>query len=176
MSRHAPTRVREKGKKVTDIIQSKPFWKGVQNVLNVVEPLVRVLRAVDGERRSEMDYLYEAMDRANELIQMNNKTTYIKWWEIIDRRWENTLHHDRHAAGHFFNPQYMYRTDGRNENYDNASEVLIGAKNVSLMMCLCFRSLKLPQPLNAKRRQWVQEEGARNMALGLQTWRQSRKI
>ncbi|MQL69462.1 hypothetical protein Taro_001766 [Colocasia esculenta] len=24
----------------------------------------------------------------------------------------------------------MYRTDGRNENYDNASEVLIGAKNV----------------------------------------------
>ncbi|MQM13453.1 hypothetical protein Taro_046375 [Colocasia esculenta] len=86
MSRHAPTRVREKGKKVTNIIQSKPFWKGVQNVLNVVEPLVRVLRAVDEERRSEM--------------------------------------------GHFFNPQYMYRTDGRNENYDNASEVLIGEKNI----------------------------------------------
>ncbi|MQL91190.1 hypothetical protein Taro_023797 [Colocasia esculenta] len=118
------------GKKVTDIIQSKPFWKGVQNVLNVVEPLVRVLRAVDGERRSEMGYLYEAMDRAKELIQMNNKTTYAKWWEIVDRRWEHTLHHDLHAAGHFFNPQYMYRTDGRRENYDNSSEVLIGAKNV----------------------------------------------
>ncbi|MQM02055.1 hypothetical protein Taro_034814 [Colocasia esculenta] len=130
MSRHAPTRVREKGKKVTDIIQSKPFWKGVQNVLNVVETLVRVLRAVDGERRSEIGYLYEAMDRAKKFIQMNNKTTYAKWWEIIDRRWEHTLHHDLHAAGHFFNPQYMYRTDGRNENYDNASEVLIGAKNV----------------------------------------------
>ncbi|MQL86777.1 hypothetical protein Taro_019318, partial [Colocasia esculenta] len=130
MSRHAPTRVRENGKKVTDIIQSKPFWKGVQNVLNVVEPLVRVLRAVDGERRSEMGYLYEAMDRAKELIQMNNKTMYAKWWEIVDRRWEHTLHHDLHAAGHFFNPQYMYRTDGRRENYDNSSEVLIGAKNV----------------------------------------------
>ncbi|MQL71229.1 hypothetical protein Taro_003547, partial [Colocasia esculenta] len=130
MSRHAPTRMREKGKKVTDIIQSKPFWKGVQNVLNVVEPLVRVLRAVDGERRSEMGYLYEAMDRAKELIQMNNKTTYAKWWEIVDRRWEHTLHHDLHAAGHFFNPQYMYRTDERRENYDNSSEVLIGAKNV----------------------------------------------
>ncbi|MQM10696.1 hypothetical protein Taro_043593, partial [Colocasia esculenta] len=77
-----------------------------------------------------MGYLYEAMDRAKELIQMNNKTTYAKWWEIIDRRWEHTLHHDLHATGHFFNPQYMYRTDGRNENYDNASEVLIGAKNV----------------------------------------------
>ncbi|MQL74012.1 hypothetical protein Taro_006371, partial [Colocasia esculenta] len=61
---------------------------------------------------------------------MNNKTTYAKWWEIVDRRWEHTLHHDLHAAGHFFNPQYMYRTDGRRENYDNSSEVLIGAKNV----------------------------------------------
>ncbi|MQL88250.1 hypothetical protein Taro_020800 [Colocasia esculenta] len=77
-----------------------------------------------------MGYLYEAMDRAKELIQMNNKTTYAKWWEIIDRRWEHTLHHDLHTAGHLFNPQYMYRTAGRNENYDNASEVLIGAKNV----------------------------------------------
>ncbi|MQL71698.1 hypothetical protein Taro_004020 [Colocasia esculenta] len=77
-----------------------------------------------------MGYLYEAMNRAKELIQMNNKTTYAKWWEIIDRRWEHTLHHGLHAARHFFNPEYMYRTDGRNENYDNASEVLIGAKNV----------------------------------------------
>ncbi|MQL88423.1 hypothetical protein Taro_020982 [Colocasia esculenta] len=94
------------------------------------EPLARVLRAVDGEKRSEMGYLYEAIDRANELIQMNNKTTYAKWLEIIDRRWEHTLHHDLHATWHFFNPQYMYRTDGRNENYDNASEVLIGVKNV----------------------------------------------
>ncbi|MQM13671.1 hypothetical protein Taro_046599 [Colocasia esculenta] len=68
MSRHAPTRVREKGKKVTDIIQSKPFWKGVQNVLNVIELFVRVLRAVDGERRSKMGYLYETMDREKELI------------------------------------------------------------------------------------------------------------
>ncbi|MQM07151.1 hypothetical protein Taro_039988 [Colocasia esculenta] len=70
------------------------------------------------------------MDRAKELIQMNNKTTYAKWWEIIDQQWVHTLHHDLHAAGHFFNPQYMYRTDGRNEKYDNTSEVLIGAKNI----------------------------------------------
>ncbi|MQL69249.1 hypothetical protein Taro_001530 [Colocasia esculenta] len=37
---------------------------------------------------------------------------------------------DEDEEGHFFNPQYMYRTDGRRENYDNSSEVLIGAKNV----------------------------------------------
>ncbi|MQL93475.1 hypothetical protein Taro_026120 [Colocasia esculenta] len=67
------------------------------------EPLVRVSKVVDGERRYEMGYLYEAIDRAKELIQMNNKMAYAKWWEIIDRRWEHTLHHDLHATGHFFN-------------------------------------------------------------------------
>ncbi|MQM10150.1 hypothetical protein Taro_043039 [Colocasia esculenta] len=46
-----------------------------------------------------MGYLYKAMDRAKELIQMNNKTTYAKWWEIIDRQWEHRLHHDFHVAG-----------------------------------------------------------------------------
>ncbi|MQL88638.1 hypothetical protein Taro_021199 [Colocasia esculenta] len=106
-------------------------------------------------------------------------------------------------------------TDGRNENYDNTSEVLIGAKNIikrildnedrAIIACKQMHDYRLqlyhfgtstaqraaqilspgelddvsllpefetPQPLNAKRRQWVQEEGARNMALALQTWRQ----
>ncbi|XXG68540.1 hypothetical protein AAC387_Pa06g1603 [Persea americana] len=35
--------------------------------------------------------------------------------EIIDKRWENQLHHDLHAAGYFFNPQYRY-----NENVDRS--------------------------------------------------------
>ncbi|MQL88428.1 hypothetical protein Taro_020979 [Colocasia esculenta] len=104
MSQHAPKQVRETGKKVAEHIQSKSIWKGVQGVLNVIESLVRILRAVDGERRSDMGYLYEAMDQAKELIQMNNKMTYAKWWDIIDRRCEHTLHYNFHTAGHFFNP------------------------------------------------------------------------
>ncbi|MQL92268.1 hypothetical protein Taro_024891 [Colocasia esculenta] len=134
-------------------------------------------------------------------------------------RGRQTIDLDDDDEGHFFNPQYMYRTDGRNENYDNASEVLIGAKNVikrmldnedrAIIACKPMHDYRLqlyhfctsttqratqilspgelddvpllpefetPPPLNAKRRQWVQEEGARNMALALQTWRQSRKI
>ncbi|MQL76162.1 hypothetical protein Taro_052702 [Colocasia esculenta] len=58
----------------------------------------------------------------------------------------------------------------------SSTRMIVHGLKVSLMMCLCFRSSKLPQPLNAKRRQWVQEEGARNMALALQTWTRSRKI
>ncbi|MQL78580.1 hypothetical protein Taro_010998, partial [Colocasia esculenta] len=109
--------------------EKQPSISAAFKNLKICKEKIGRATAVDGERRSEMGYLYEAMDRAKELIQMNNKTTYAKWWEIVDRRWEHTLHHDLHAAGHFFNPQYMYRTDGRRENYDNSSEVLIGAKN-----------------------------------------------
>ncbi|MQM15495.1 hypothetical protein Taro_048443 [Colocasia esculenta] len=58
----------------------------------------------------------------------------------------------------------------------SSTRMIVHGLKVSLMMCLCFRSLKLPQPLNAKRGQWVQEEGARNTALALQIWRQSRKM
>ncbi|MQM07628.1 hypothetical protein Taro_040471 [Colocasia esculenta] len=50
--------------------------------------------------------------------------------EIHLLREGQTIDLDGDEEGHFFNPQYIYKTDGRNENYDNASEVLIRAKNV----------------------------------------------
>ena len=44
------------------------FWAGVQEVCTVTEPLVKVLRLVDGDKPA-MGYLYEAMDRAKEFIR-----------------------------------------------------------------------------------------------------------
>jgi hypothetical protein len=43
------------------------FWSGVGEVCTISEPLVKVLRLVDGEKPA-MGYLYEAMDRAKEVI------------------------------------------------------------------------------------------------------------
>jgi hypothetical protein len=43
------------------------FWSGVREVCTISEPLVKVLRLVDGEKPA-MGYLYEAMDRAKETI------------------------------------------------------------------------------------------------------------
>nr|POE92471.1 hypothetical protein CFP56_51021 [Quercus suber] len=55
-------------KEVTNIIQSTEFWSEGHEVLLVLEPLVRVLRLVDGDG-STAGYLYEAMERAKEAIQ-----------------------------------------------------------------------------------------------------------
>eukprot|EP00253_Pinus_taeda_P033830 PITA_33830 len=44
------------------------FWAGVEEVCAISEPLVKVLRLVDGEKPA-MGYLYEAMDKAKEAIR-----------------------------------------------------------------------------------------------------------
>lgn len=57
--------------------------------VQVSEPLVKVLRIVDGDI-NPMGFLYEAMDRAKEAIQHlygSNETKYRPVWNIIDRRW-----------------------------------------------------------------------------------------
>eukprot|EP00253_Pinus_taeda_P027205 PITA_27205 len=44
------------------------FWAGVEEVCAISEPLVKVLRLVDGDKPA-MVYLYEAMDRAKKAIR-----------------------------------------------------------------------------------------------------------
>ena len=59
---------REDGKTITKLVYTDAFWEGMEEVCSISEPLVRVLRLVDGDKPA-MGYLYEAMDRAKEAIQ-----------------------------------------------------------------------------------------------------------
>eukprot|EP00253_Pinus_taeda_P010395 PITA_10395 len=90
------------------------FWVGVEEVCAISEPLVRVLRLVDGDKPT-MGYLYEAMDRAKEAIcayyvdkgdEGLEKQQVI--WRVIDQRWNNTFHRPIHAAGIYLNPAFLY--------------------------------------------------------------------
>ncbi|XP_031280219.1 uncharacterized protein LOC116138665 [Pistacia vera] len=68
-STHATT---VKGKKVVDIILSDTrFWKSIQFALKCVDPLVEVLRLVDGDAKPAIGYIYEAMRRAKNQIAKN---------------------------------------------------------------------------------------------------------
>ncbi|MQL95585.1 hypothetical protein Taro_028250 [Colocasia esculenta] len=77
---------------------------------------------VDGD---DMGYLYEAMDRVKENLWERNHKAYRKWWTIIDKRWEMTLHHNLHATGYFFNPRFQYK-----DNVHNDGEVMRDTMNV----------------------------------------------
>ena len=81
----------------------------------VTEPLVKVLRLVDGEKPA-MGYLYEAMDRAKEAIRSyyddkgdDGFQKQLLLWGVIDERWNNTLHCAIHAAGIYPSLAFSYQ-------------------------------------------------------------------
>ncbi|RVX07563.1 hypothetical protein CK203_025156 [Vitis vinifera] len=64
--------------------------------------LVHVLRLVDGEKKAPMGYIYEAMNRAKDIIVRSfngNEEKYEEIFKIIDKKWEIQLHRPLHAAG-----------------------------------------------------------------------------
>ncbi|MQL89735.1 hypothetical protein Taro_022319 [Colocasia esculenta] len=95
----APTRNKDVALQVQDMISNARFWEKISYYLKVIEPLVLILRMVDGDDKNDMGYLYEAMDKTKENLREKNPKAYRKWWAIIDKRWEMTLHHDLHVAG-----------------------------------------------------------------------------
>eukprot|EP00253_Pinus_taeda_P032362 PITA_32362 len=83
-------------------------------VCTITEPLVKVLRLIDGEKPT-MGYLYEAMDRAKESIRAyyddkrdEGFQRQLLLWGVIDERWNNTLHRPIHAARIYLNPAFSY--------------------------------------------------------------------
>ncbi|XP_031258298.1 uncharacterized protein LOC116116350 [Pistacia vera] len=108
-STHATT---VKGKKVVDIILSDTrFWKSIQFALKCVDPLVEVLRLVDGDVKPAIRYIYEAMRRAKNQIAKNFNNVehrYREIWKIIDTHWDFQLHKPFHATAYYLNPKYHY--------------------------------------------------------------------
>lgn len=90
------------------------FWKSAHEVVSVSEPLVKLLRVVDGDMPA-MGYIYEGMERTKMAIKVFYKGCEEKCMailEIIERRWNMQLHSHLHPAAAFLNPSISY-----NPNY-----------------------------------------------------------
>jgi hypothetical protein len=79
------------------IVMSKEFWNKATEILKVFEPIVKVLKLVDGDVKPTMGFLYEAMDRAKQAIEKNCRY-HAFYNSIIDKRW-TFMHSDLHSAG-----------------------------------------------------------------------------
>jgi hypothetical protein len=55
-----------KGKKFVESVLNSLFWEECAIIVRMSEPLVRVLRLVDGDDRPPMRYLYDAIHHAKE--------------------------------------------------------------------------------------------------------------
>ncbi|RWR86265.1 LOW QUALITY PROTEIN: hypothetical protein CKAN_01515500 [Cinnamomum micranthum f. kanehirae] len=96
------------GIEFTEIILNSTFWKDVEHILKVSEAFVFYL--ADSEGKPAMGYVYEAMDRAKEVIQ---------------KRLENQLHSALHAAAYYLNPTFFF-----SPTFSKHSEVVRGLNNV----------------------------------------------
>ncbi|RVW25959.1 hypothetical protein CK203_098049 [Vitis vinifera] len=74
--------------KVSNLILSDRFWKKAGEVQTIMEPLVKLLKLVDQDKKPTLSIIYEAMDRAKLTIKAPVKQ-WEKYWEVIDRRWED---------------------------------------------------------------------------------------
>ncbi|KAL0408401.1 UNVERIFIED_CONTAM: hypothetical protein Sradi_1774500 [Sesamum radiatum] len=80
-------------------ILTERFWKRARECCAVMEPLVRVLKAVDQDKKPTLCIIYEAMDRAKMAIKASVRK-WEKYWEIIDDRWYRQLYRQLHRHLH----------------------------------------------------------------------------
>lgn len=95
------------------LLELERFWKSAQEAVSISEPLVKVLRIVDGDMPA-MGYIYEGIERAKLTIKAyyhNIEDKYMPIWEIINRRWNMLLHSPLHAAAAFLNPSVFYNAN-----------------------------------------------------------------
>ncbi|KAF9624321.1 hypothetical protein IFM89_009229 [Coptis chinensis] len=88
-------------------VAQEHFWNEVNYVIQILEPLYRCLRLLDGDKKPTMSYVQQAFE-----IIMREKVSKIfgSGWvlDIIDKRWTKQLLHVLHTAAMYLNPKYQY--------------------------------------------------------------------
>ncbi|KAI3939177.1 hypothetical protein MKX01_002045, partial [Papaver californicum] len=94
--------------------------------LKSVIPLVKVLRLVDGDDKPTMGYIYKAIDKEKEQIQINFKNVknrYDVYMDIIKVRLNTQLHGPLHThlfilCKYYYSPDFVVDFDIKNRLYD----------------------------------------------------------
>uniref|UniRef100_A0A0A9H0W8 HAT C-terminal dimerisation domain-containing protein n=1 Tax=Arundo donax TaxID=35708 RepID=A0A0A9H0W8_ARUDO len=90
------------------------FWSGVALCLRVFEPLIKVLRMVDGDVKPSMAFLFGEILKAKKDINVGiggcdrTGNLYDNVVEIIDSKMKDRLDSPLHLAAYFLNPYYSY--------------------------------------------------------------------
>ena len=61
------------------VLEDYWFWYQCKKIVKVSEPLVRVLRLVDGDEKPTMGYLYEAMDKKKKKKKEVEEQGFFVW-------------------------------------------------------------------------------------------------
>nr|XP_051197274.1 uncharacterized protein LOC127310662 [Lolium perenne] len=92
---------KNKGKDATTTIMSNAFWKGVHLCIKVFEPLVKVLRLVDGDVRPSMGFAYGEIVMSKKEIKEaagNVELRYKEVMAIVDKKMKDRLDAPLHMS------------------------------------------------------------------------------
>jgi hypothetical protein len=109
-----PVKKTVKGVQATATLVKPNFWNEVALCLRVFEPLVKVLRMVDGDIKPSMAFIYGEIIKAKKdiVVAVGNidKAVIIcnSIIEIIDTKMKDRLDCPLHKAAYFLNPYYSY--------------------------------------------------------------------
>ena len=112
-----------KNKVAVSIILNNIFWNDCLIVVNLMSPLMRLLRIVDCDETPSMRYVYEGMYRVRLGIKKlfnYNKRLYKPYAEIIKQRWNQPLKKNIHSTAYWLNPCFQYDQ----ENFCNKPTVV----------------------------------------------------
>ena len=96
-----------------EILSDDEFWRAVEEIAAVSEPLLRVMRDVSGGKAA-IGYIYESMTKVMDSI----RTYYImdegkckSFLDIVEQKWLVELHSPLHSAAAFLNPSIQYNPE-----------------------------------------------------------------
>ncbi|XP_073000046.1 uncharacterized protein [Typha latifolia] len=96
-----------------DVLDDSEFWRGVEEIAAISEPLLKVLRDVSGGKPA-IGSIYESMTKIKDSIRTYYIMDEVKcktFLDIVDRRWQTLLHSPLHAAAAYLNPSIQYNPE-----------------------------------------------------------------
>jgi hypothetical protein len=116
-----------KGKKFVESVLDSLFWEECAIIVRMSEPLIRVLRMVDGDDRPSMGYLYDAIHHAKEEMMrrfQKRKARVKPFIDIISNRWDGQFYRHLYAAAFWLNPRFQYDANIMDKHMSTISGLL----------------------------------------------------
>lgn len=102
------------GLEVADLMINTRFWMRIDDLLKASEPILKVLRIVDGDSKPSMPFLHGAFLEAKKAIRRNfedNEASYGPIIAILDKRWAKHYKSPLVKAAFFLNPGFYYKME-----------------------------------------------------------------
>lgn len=82
------------GLRLQEIVFAQDFWRRAERITYLLEPLVKVLKLMDGYKHPTLPYVYDGIDKGKLAISARSEEKiygeyYKRFWKIMDNIWNN---------------------------------------------------------------------------------------